>query len=213
MRARGSICRLVALAAVLAAGVAAAGAEARTVHTSPHLWATVNICDTERHPDTVGVRASMPGSGRRGERMYVRLRLQYQDGAGRWREFANPQGTSTRWLSLGSARYRFRQTGWSFRFRLRPGERHRLRGVASFQWRRGGTVVRRAARVTRRGHPAPQADPKGYSASVCVLEGEAPDGAAEGSEDGSTVAPGGGSSPSEAGGAGAAPTTPDGRDR
>jgi hypothetical protein len=28
------------------------------------LWATVNVCDTERSPDAMGVRASMPGNGK-----------------------------------------------------------------------------------------------------------------------------------------------------
>ena len=43
---------------------------------SPDLWATVNICDTLRHPDQMGVRASMPGDGTH-ERMFMRFRAQF----------------------------------------------------------------------------------------------------------------------------------------
>ena len=41
------------------------------------LWATINVCDTAKHPDTIGIRASMPGSGTKGERMYMRFQVQY----------------------------------------------------------------------------------------------------------------------------------------
>jgi hypothetical protein len=30
---------------------------------TPELWATVNICDTEKNPDSMGIRAGMPGNG------------------------------------------------------------------------------------------------------------------------------------------------------
>ncbi len=71
MRRRGP------LAAVLLVLLAPATAIAADFQKSPRLWATVNVCDTERHPDTLGVRASMPGSRRKGETMWMRFRVQY----------------------------------------------------------------------------------------------------------------------------------------
>ena len=48
-------------------GAMASASAARTVFRlhegPPPLWATVNICDTERWPNALGVRTSVPGDG------------------------------------------------------------------------------------------------------------------------------------------------------
>src|SRR5687768_3887982 len=74
------------LVAVLLAAIglplATAGAQrAPTVQQSRHLWATVNVCDpadppADIGPDTIGIRASMPGARDGRERMYMRFRVQ-----------------------------------------------------------------------------------------------------------------------------------------
>jgi hypothetical protein len=152
--------------------VIAVPADARTVDRSRHLWATVNICDTKRYPDTIGIRASMPGSGRTGERMFMRFRVQYLSAEdNRWRDFASARGTDSGWVSVGSARFKARQSGWTFPFEMEQGGRHELRGVVRFEWRRGRRVVRRAVRRTRAGHRAAFADPRRYSAAACVIRG------------------------------------------
>src|SRR4051812_4344046 len=46
-------------------------------YNGKRLWATINVCDTARYPDTVGVRASMPGTGTPGEEMFMRFQVQY----------------------------------------------------------------------------------------------------------------------------------------
>ena len=149
--------------------LAAAPAQAQSLERSKHLWATVNICDTKQSPDTLGLRASMPGSGRRGERMFMRFKAQYfSEVDNRWHNFL-ADGLRSGWVTLGSARVRARQSGWSFPFRLEPGQRWELRGVVEFQWRRKGKVVRRFARRTRSGHRTAVAEPKGYSAATCEL--------------------------------------------
>ena len=48
-----------------------------------NLWATVNVCDTKRSPDDMGVRARMPGDGTH-RRMYMRFTAQYRSAAGTW---------------------------------------------------------------------------------------------------------------------------------
>jgi hypothetical protein len=161
--------RLLPLAAllVLAALPAAAHAQKR----SSLLWATVNICDSEQSPDTLGVRASIPGTGRRRERMYLRFRAQwFSQAENRWRDF-EAEGFDSGWVGVGSARFRARQSGWSFPFRLDPGQKVELRAIVRFQWRRGGRVVRREVRRTRSGHRTASSEPRGYSAATCVVSG------------------------------------------
>jgi hypothetical protein len=147
--------------------VADAAAQKRT----KRLWATVNICDTKRSPDTIGIRASMPGNGRKKDRMYMRFRVQYfstQDNL--WHNFV-AEGTDSGFRKVGSGRARARQSGWSFPFDVADGQRYELRGHVNFEWRRGRKVVRRDAVRTRAGHATTVGDPKGYSAASCVIKG------------------------------------------
>jgi hypothetical protein len=148
-----------------------ATAQAQTVNQSRHLWATVNICDTPSSPDTLGVRASMPGSAKKGERMFMRFRVQHFSTVDNlWHNFLAP-GTDSGFVMVGSASYKARQSGWTFPFTLRPGQTHEVRGVVNYEWRRGGKVVRRAAKRTTKGHKTALSEPKGYSAATCVLKG------------------------------------------
>jgi hypothetical protein len=170
--------RSLAVAIVTALTAAApAVASARSLVTSPLLWATVNVCDTADNPDTIGVRGSMPGSGRSGEQMYIRFRVQYfSRSEGRWHNIT--RGADSGWVAVGSARFRVRQAGWSFRF-LAPtdGTTDLLRGVAVFEWRRGDKVVNHAQkRTTARHRSATGADPPGYSSSNCEISGPGPTG-------------------------------------
>lgn len=142
----------------------------RSVHQSKHLWATVNVCDTARRPNTVGIRASMPGSGRRGERMWMRFQVQYLSSAdGRWHN-VGPGGDSG-FVDVGSARYRARQAGRNFVLKAPPaGRTYQVRGAVTFEWRRAGETVRRARKRTRRvKRSTAGADPRGFSAAVCEI--------------------------------------------
>jgi hypothetical protein len=135
------------------------------------LWATVNVCDTKGRPDTVGLRASMPGSRRKGETMTMRFQVQYYSEPDRlWHNFLGA-GTDSGRVTVGSARYKARQSGWSFPFRPRAGESFLLRGVVTFEWRRGSRIVRRVTRRTTSGHRPSVADPNGYSAANCRITG------------------------------------------
>jgi hypothetical protein len=161
--------------AIVTALVAAptAVAKRRSLISSPLLWATVNVCDTPSNADTIGVRGSMPGSGRSGELMYIRFRVQYfSRSEGRWHNIT--RGSDSGWVLIGSARFRVRQAGWSFRF-VPPadGTSHLLRGVAAFEWRRGDRVVNHAQkRTTPRHRSATGADPPGYSAGNCEIKAD-----------------------------------------
>jgi hypothetical protein len=145
----------------------AAGADAR----SKNLWATVNICDTPKHPNRMGVRGRMPGDGSHG-RMYMRFIGQFKSESG-WKR---TKGARTGWLFAGSASYVHREAGWTFNFNpVDPGANFLMRGRVQFQWRRKKhgkwRVVRRRQAYTHAGHPSKGADPKGFSAARCRIRG------------------------------------------
>jgi hypothetical protein len=134
------------------------------------LWATINVCDTVGHPDGVGLRGSMPGSGDRRDTMWMRLQLQYMGGDGRWRGIGGSGDSG--FLALGRGDARVRQAGRTFTV-TPPGEGRpafALRGLVTFEWRRDKTVRRRARRATQGGRPGtPGADPPGFSAATCSV--------------------------------------------
>lgn len=117
-------------------------------------WATVNICDTEKSADAMGLRASMPGNGTR-QRMFMRFSAQWYSGsANQWLDV--PGGVS-RWIYAGSARYVSRQAGYTFDFVTPPaGRGYLLRAVAEFQWRsrNRSEAARRLKQDTYRAQPA-----------------------------------------------------------
>jgi hypothetical protein len=142
------------------------------------LWATVNICDTPRYPDQMGVRASMPGTGLR-QSMFMRFRAQYYSRADKmWKHLGG--SAISRWIYAGSALKRDRQAG--FTFAIEPpegGGSFVLRGRVDFQWRERRrskrtrrvrtVVVRRARANTKAGFQAARADPPGFSAGLCEI--------------------------------------------
>ncbi len=157
---------VLALAALPVAAPAAR--QVRTVEDSKLLWATVNVCDTPAHPNTIGIRASMPGSRDGREVMWMRFQVQYLSSVDhRWHRVRS--GGDSGFVRVGPARYEARQSGRSFRF-APSSAAVLLRGVVTFEWRLKGEVVRRARRRTSRGHASTVgADPRRYSAPTCTV--------------------------------------------
>jgi hypothetical protein len=154
---------IITLFAILAGPAAAAQAA-----TPDDPWATVNVCDTDGAPNTIGIRASMPGSRSGQEERYMRFVVQYfsrEDD--RWYRVA--AGGDSGYLSIGKG-HRARQFGRSFRIEPVAGEPVLLRGRVLFQWRLKGDVLHGASALTRRGHRSNTGDdPVGYSASTCTI--------------------------------------------
>ena len=161
---------LFAVTALLAFPAAAAADLESNLKKSRHLWATVNICDTEKHPDAIGIRASMPGTGVRKQRMFMRFQLQYRNAEGKWAKFSG-RGPDSRFQPVGPARFKARQSGWLFPFDPDVGDVYTLRGVVTFQWRRGPRILATVQEVTTPGHGVAIADPEGYSAAACDVKG------------------------------------------
>jgi hypothetical protein len=156
---------LVTLALLSAAAPAAA--EARRV--SRHLWATINACDTISHPDTIGVRGSMPGSANADQQMFMRFRVQYFRASDqRWHNI--DKGGDSGFVPVGPAKYKARQAGRLFVFAPPAGGSFQLRGKVSFEWRLDAKVVHRETLVTTAGHRSSAgSDPEGYSSDTCVI--------------------------------------------
>jgi hypothetical protein len=162
--------RLFATAVVLACWASVAlPASAAAPKLSKDLWATVNVCDTLKHDNMMGVRASMPGDGDH-TRMYMRFTAQYYDRTKQlWTEVKG-SGVS-RWIYAGLGIYARREGGYTFAFdQPKTGDTFTLRGAVDYKWTNGGQTVRTAHLLTRRGHPYTNgADPKSYSAGICEI--------------------------------------------
>jgi hypothetical protein len=158
--------KTVALTAVCLAATAPASADARKVKD---LWATVNVCDTAKSPNQMGIRARMPGDGTR-RRMYMRFTAQFRSGGGKWKVVSG-HGRS-KWTLAGSARFQNEEIGYTFGFdKPAPGTGFVLRGLVDFEWRKTahGRVERKASRYTTAGHPTSESQPKGFSAARCRI--------------------------------------------
>jgi hypothetical protein len=148
-----------------------------TVDSSRHLWATVNFCDPAAPPEgigpnTIGIRASMPGSRDGREIMYMRFRLQFfKDADQQWHNVTGGLSDSG-WTRVGFARYKARQGGrYFFNVVPPPGKTTVLmRGKVNFEWRLRGEVVRKATKLTTKGHKSSAGSfPAGYSEATCTI--------------------------------------------
>jgi hypothetical protein len=138
----------------------------------PAPWATVNVCDTTGHPDGIGIRGWMPGTGDKRDELFMRLQLQFlRRSDNTWRALGGSGDSG--FLDAGNGATKSgRQAGRTFT--LSPPRAGQpafvLRGVVTYEWRRDGVVSRRARRLTTLGHPGtPGADPDDYSAATCSI--------------------------------------------
>jgi hypothetical protein len=166
IRALGGL--LATTVGALVLGGSLAGAESAPLHAAAtkNLWATVNICDTQNHPNAIGIRARAPGDGSK-ENIWMRFFVQYQKN-GAWTNVK--KGGSSAWRKIGTAEFKWREGGVTFPFDLKPGDGYLMRGLVKIEWRLHGNVLRRAQGYTSANHHAAGGgDPKGYSAATCFI--------------------------------------------
>jgi hypothetical protein len=157
-----------ALAASAPAKTGAPSTIERALLHSHELWATIDVCNPADQPDTVGIRGSMPGDKRPGDRMYMSFRLQYLSATGQWVDLAS--SASSGFVAVGSGASA-RQGGTSFELKPVAGKPAvTLRGVVDFQWHRGKTVLTSGVEPTTASHKSlAGADPASFSAATCVI--------------------------------------------
>jgi len=129
---------------------------------SAGLWATINICDTAKHPNTVGIRAQMPALGfATSLQMVVKLGY-YSTGSATFKPVPN----STVTLKLGAASVGYHQDGVTFT--VKPPAT--LNASVTFIWHSGTKVLGSTTRTTLPGRKGvQQGDPAGYSSDVCRI--------------------------------------------
>jgi hypothetical protein len=134
---------------------------------SSELWATVDLCNTVSHPDTIGIRGSMPGDGHPHDTMYMRFLVQSLDvTTHKWNDIG--RSADSGFVLVGSAALT-RQAGRSFEFKP-TATTFTLRGQVEFQWHHAGRTVRILDLTTSSGHVSlAGAEPKGFSAATCAL--------------------------------------------
>jgi hypothetical protein len=176
------------VAVLLVTGIVGACGTASAAPPPKNLWATVDVCDTIAHPNQMGVIASMPGDGRRRERMFMRFRAQFYDAAKKkWFPLKDqpqpgstspPAATTSGWRSAGPASQKTAKLGWYFTVKNQvAGSTSLLRGVVDFQWREKRrtkfgrrTVVLRTLHANTKGqHSTADGDPPGYSSGTCEI--------------------------------------------
>ena len=135
----------------LVAGAARAKSQRLEDGDDRPLWATVNICDTKKSPNALGVRTSVPGNGTN-QRIFARYTAQWWSAAQQQWLTVGGSGV-TDWVFVGDADMSERQAGWTFRFVQPPqGTTYVMRGVVELQWREAAQTARKARKARRARH-------------------------------------------------------------
>jgi hypothetical protein len=131
---------------------------------SKSLWATVNICNSARYPDTIGVRGQMPSLGFPAW-LSMKIQLDYYSTASR--QFVPlPGGGGTHTTRLGRSSSKLQQGGATWIFNMPV----LLNATITFVWKREGKLLGETSQTTVAGHPNAQfGSPQHYSAKQCRL--------------------------------------------
>jgi hypothetical protein len=141
---------------------------AQALLRSRELWATIDVCNSPKQPDTVGVRGSMPGDGKPADKLYMNFTLEYLNAVNQWTALPS---SGSGWVLVGAGSSSSRQSGWSFTLKP-PHSRGRLvlRGMVGFRWMRAGHQFAHTTLATTGGRSAlAGSEPEGFSAARCTL--------------------------------------------
>jgi hypothetical protein len=130
---------------------------------SKRLWATINICDTHKHPHAIGIRGQVPALGF-SSTISIALGVDFWSKADKRFE---PDSNAKQVIKVGPVSKGIHQRGVMFKFAPHTG---RLRGTATFSWTRHGKVIGKTKRTTSAHRAADFSDPAGYSAATCTIK-------------------------------------------
>jgi hypothetical protein len=133
----------------------------KQAEASKSLWATVNICNSKRYPDAVGIRGQMPSLGFPAW-LSMKIELNYWSGtkfvADTMASKLVRLGRSSAGLQQGGARFNFTPPAPLFNANVQ------------FIWRRSGKLLGQKTLATTAGHPnADFSSPVHYSAARCKI--------------------------------------------
>jgi hypothetical protein len=138
----------------------------RSAEQSRSLWATVNICDTRKYSNDLGVRGQMPTLGFAAS-MFMVVQVDFWSRA-QHRFLPIQSNLATTRLSLGTNASGLQQDGAVFPFSAHTGL---LNATVTFIWTRGGKVIGQTVRRTTAGHTdARHGSPPRYSAAQCRIK-------------------------------------------
>lgn len=131
---------------------------------SKSLWATVNVCNSKRYPDTLGIRGQMPALGFPAW-LTLNIRLNYYNQ--QKKQFVPLTHGGTKLVRLGRWSSGLQQGGYLFSFKPHAGL---LNATVQFIWRRSGKLLGETSRPTTAGHHmADYGSPAHYSAQQCQI--------------------------------------------
>jgi hypothetical protein len=174
LRVHARVATLIATALLAPAAAAQAAGPSGPTHAqiraavkraegSRDLWATVNICNTKRYPDVIGIRGQIPSLGFSAQ---LSMQFQVEYWSARDKRFKPVRGTRQS-VSLGTQKRGLHQSGVRVGFGPHAGS---LRGTVRFEWRLGSRLIGHANQTTSHGHPSADfGDPPHYSAWKCVI--------------------------------------------
>ncbi len=132
---------------------------------SSSLWATVNICDSRKHPHAMGIRGQMPTLGFPAS-LSMAIQANYWSTAKKRFEPIKTSTATTK-LSLGRQSSGLQQDGAVFPFKAHSGL---LNATVKFTWTRNGKTLGQTDRRTTAGHrDADFGSPPHYTAAECRI--------------------------------------------
>jgi hypothetical protein len=137
-----------------------------TAETSSSLWATINICNSKRDPDEIGVRGQMPSLGFSSE-MYMTIQLDAWSATTKsFSPIQSPNAVNN--VTLGAHIRGLEQSGSVFPFK--KGQTGLWNATIVFTWKRSGKVIGQIQRTTTAGHKAADfGNPPHYTATQCKI--------------------------------------------
>lgn len=131
----------------------------RQAEASKSVWATVNICNSKRYPDAVGIRGQMPALG---FPAWLSMKVELNFWMGK-----KSVVDTTKLVRLGRWSHGLQQGGAKFNFNPNAGL---FTANIQFIWRREGKLLGQMTLATTAGHPnADFGSPAHYSAARCRI--------------------------------------------